>query len=149
MIWPNLWGHYLHAQIPLTGYVVVGLIYGSASVGSASWSSHQGTLQLLQQYPQCTLTNTPTYSSQRGQGGAWALSVRSPVPPWSPPNKMTLCTRGCGEPPFWVPVSALFPSPQHPLAAPSFWKVWLHPWVSTQSLKELALPVSSESPKLS
>ena len=43
-------------------------------------------------------------------------------PPLSPPNEMTLCTGFYGEPPFLSPV-----------AAPSFWKVWLRPYVKNCS----------------
>ena len=66
------------------------------------------------------------WHSQRGAG---ATTPRQKICPPRPPNEITLRTEVYGEPPFWVPVSP----PAHPwapLAAPSFWKVWLRPWVS-------------------
>ena len=56
------------------------------------------------------------------QGGNHPLAET--LPPPCPPNEITFCTEVYGEPPFWIPVSL----PAHssaPLAAPSFWKVWL------------------------
>ena len=70
-----------------------------------------------------------------GQRGNCPLAET--LPP-SPPHEITLCTEVYGEPQFWVPVSP----PAHPwapLAAPSFWKVWLHLWLlvnhSTEKLQ--------------
>ena len=61
--------------------------------------------------------------------GEGVTSPWQKVCPLSPPNEITLCTEVYGELPFWVPVSNSPAHPWAPLAAPSFWKVWLRPCI--------------------
>ena len=69
----------------------------------------------------------PLLPSSDVAGGQGANRPRQKLcPPSCPPNEITFCTEVYGELPFWVPVSP--PAhPSAPLAAPSFWKVWLRP----------------------
>ena len=86
------------------------------------------------------------WRSQRGAGGGGGGDRplwQKLCPPSCPPNEITFCTEVYGEPPFWVPVSP--PAhPSAPLAAPSFWKVWLRPWPNAPACWRAGLtPVST------
>ena len=59
------------------------------------------------------LTGIAQWRSQRG-GRGWLPPLAETLPPFCPPNEITLCTEVYGELPFWVPVNP----PISPLSPP-------------------------------